>query len=196
MAILNAYLVPKYDYDTADFGEGDGYFVGLEVAKFLKESVDGVAEFSGVDFWWDAAATSVGPRDLVCYVLGDISQSIVIKHSASKTLPSTAGNTVWSTKLQRMISEVYLDGAMNFAADLQQRDRVLAISIIHEFMHNKLDKYPHKKGATGYVTDIHTTQGKAASQGITYAGGFYDAEDVKLMKAGIAHKVPQYTAAM
>lgn len=196
MAILNAFFVPKYDQATADFGEGDGSFVGLEVAKFLKESIAGVAEFSGVDYWWGAPAASVGPRDLVCYVLGDIGQSIVVKHSATGTLPSKAGNTVWSTRLQRMISEVYLAGAMGYAADLRQRARVLAISIIHEFLHNKLDKHPHPRGSPGYVADIHATAGQAASQGITYAGGFYDAEDVKLMKAGIAHAIPQYTAEM
>ena len=60
MAILNAYLVPKFDYDTANFGEGDGYFVGLTVAQFLKEAIDGVAEFSGADYRWDVSAASVG----------------------------------------------------------------------------------------------------------------------------------------
>ena len=95
-----------------------------------------------------------------------------------------------------MISEVYIAGAMFFAANLGQRDRVLAISIIHELMHNKLDLYPFKKGKSGYVADLHATNGKAASQGITYSGDFYDAEDVKLMAAGIDHQIPQYTAGM
>jgi len=127
-------------------------------------------------------------------MLDSIDQSIVIKHSNPPKLPSEMGNTVWSLKAQRMISEVYIAGAMKYSNGLEQRNRVLAISVIHEFMHNKLDKYPYKKGKAGYVADIHKTAGRAASLGITYAGEFFDSEDVKLMAAGITHKIPQYTA--
>jgi hypothetical protein len=196
MPTLNAFLVPKDNGAESDFGEGDGYFVGLEVVKFLKGAITGVRAFDNADFWWSRTRGSVGQRDLVCYVFDEIGQSIVIKHSKTKTLQSEVGNTVWSPQAQRMISEVYIAGAMKYAADPQQRNRVLAIAIVHEFMHNKLDLYPYTKGAAGYVKDIHTSTGKAARHGITYTGGFYDAEDVKLMSAGIMHQIPQYTAEM
>lgn len=196
MPTLNAFLVPKYNEAKSDFGEGDGYFVGLEVVKFLKDAIAGIPAFDNADYWWSGTRGSVGQCDLVCYVFDEIGQSIVIKHSKTKTLQSEVGNTVWSPQAQKMISEVYIAGAMQFAANMQQRDRVLAIAIIHEFMHNKLDKYPYTRGAAGYVKDIHTSTGKAASQGITYTGGFYDTEDIKLMSAGIVHQIPQYTAEM
>jgi hypothetical protein len=142
MPTLNAFLVPKYDEAKSDFGEGDGYFVGLEVVKFLKDAIAGVRAFDNADYCRSATRGSVGQRDLVCYIFDEIGQSIVIKHSKTKTLPSEVGNTVWSPQAQRMISEVYIAGAMKFAANMQQRDRVLAIAIIHEFKHNKLDRFP------------------------------------------------------
>jgi|HubBroStandDraft_4_1064222.scaffolds.fasta_scaffold250728_1 hypothetical protein len=197
MTTIDVYLVPKYDRTKSDFGEGDGFFVGQRVAEFLKKAATSSGNFDDADFWWSGTSSGVAPIDLVCYVFDSIDQSLVAQHMRpGATLKSKAGNTVWSPKAQAMISEVYIAGAMYFAANLGQRDRVLAISIIHELMHNKLDLYPYKKGKSGFVTDLHATKGKAASQGITYFGDFYDDEDVKLMAAGIGHQIPQYTAAM
>jgi hypothetical protein len=197
MTTIDVYLVPKYDSTKSDFGEGDGFFVGQRVAEFLKQAATSSGKIDDADFWWSGTGTSVGPLDLVCYVFDSIDQSLVAQHMRKgATLKSKAGNTVWSPTAHAMISEVYIAGAMFFAANLGQRDRVLAISIIHELMHNKLDLYPFKKGKSGYVADLHATNGKAASQGITYSGDFYDAEDVKLMAAGIDHQIPQYTAGM
>jgi hypothetical protein len=197
MTTIDVYLVPKYDRTKSDFGEGDGFFVGQRVAEFLKKAATSSGKIDDADFWWSGTSSGVAPIDLVCYVFDSIDQSLVAQHMRpGDTLKSKAGNTVWSPKAQAMISEVYIAGAMYFAANLGQRDRVLAISIIHELMHNKLDLYPYKKGKSGFVTDLHATKGKAASQGITYFGDFYDDEDVKLMAAGIGHQIPQYTAAM
>jgi hypothetical protein len=197
MTTIDVYLVPKYDRTKSDFGEGDGFFVGQRVAEFLKKAATSSGNIDDADFWWSGTSSGVAPIDLVCYVFDSIDQSLVAQHMRpGDTLKSKAGNTVWSPKAQAMISEVYIAGAMYFAANLGQRDRVLAISIIHELMHNKLDLYPYKKGKSGFVTDLHATKGKAASQGITYFGDFYDDEDVKLMAAGIGHQIPQYTAAM
>lgn len=197
MTTIDVYLVPKYDSTKSDFGEGDGFFVGQRVAEFLKQAATSSGKIDDADFWWSGTGTSVGPLDLVCYVFDSIDQSLVAQHMRKgATLKSKAGNTVWSPTAHAMISEVYIAGAMFFAANLGQRDRVLAISIIHELMHNKLDLYPFKKGKSGYVADLHAKNGKAASQGITYSGDFYDAEDVKLMAAGIDHQIPQYTAGM
>jgi hypothetical protein len=197
MTTIDVYLVPKYDRTKSDFGEGDGFFVGQRVAEFLKKAATSSGNIDDADFWWSGTSSGVAPIDLVCYVFDSIDQSLVAQHMRpGATLKSKAGNTVWSPKAQAMISEVYIAGAMYFAANLGQRDRVLAISIIHELMHNKLDLYPYKKGKSGFVTDLHATKGKAASQGITYFGDFYDDEDVKLMAAGIGHQIPQYTAAM
>ena len=197
MTTIDVYLVPKYDRTKSDFGEGDGFFVGQRVAEFLKKAATSCGNIDDADFWWSGTSSSVASIDLVCYVFDSIDQSLVAQHMRpGATLKSKAGNTVWSPKAQAMISEVYIAGAMYFAANLGQRDRVLAISIIHELMHNKLDLYPYKKGKSGFVTDLHATKGKAASQGITYFGDFYDDEDVKLMAAGIGHQIPQYTAAM
>jgi hypothetical protein len=57
-----------------------------------------------------------------------------------------------------------------------------------------------REGKMGILVQLlgHSAEGegKAAFQGITYTGGFYDAEDVKLMSAGIMHQIPQYTAEM
>jgi hypothetical protein len=201
VTILTAYLVPSYDYGTEDFGEGDMFDVGTRVAEFLKKACMSSTKIVGADFSWSGRSVDVGSLDLVCYLLGDIKQSIVNHHKkTTKPLPSDKGNTVWSPKAQRMISEVYIAGSMKYAADLEQRNRVIAIGIIHEFMHNKLDLYPFKKvkGALkpGFVDDLHTTKGKAASQGITYSGDLFDEEDVKLMAAGIEHEIPQYTKKM
>jgi hypothetical protein len=197
MTTIDVYLVPKYDRTKSDFGEGDGFFVGQRVAEFLKKAATSSGKIDDADFWWSGTSSGVAPIDLVCYVFDSIDQSLVAQHMRpGATLKSKAGNTVWSPKAQAMISEVYIAGAMYFAANLGQRDRVLAISIIHELMHNKLDLYPYKKGKSGFVMDLHATKGKAASQGITYFGDFYDDEDIKLMAAGIDHQIPQYTAAM
>jgi hypothetical protein len=57
-----------------------------------------------------------------------------------------------------------------------------------------------REGKMGILVQLldHSAEGegKAASEGITYTGGFYDAEDVKLMSAGIMHQIPQYTVEM
>jgi hypothetical protein len=201
VTILTAYLVPAFDYETADFGEGDMFDVGQNVAQFLKESSAASSKFQGVDFSWEGRSVDVREFDLVCYVFGDISQSIVDKHRKTRgPMASDKGNTVWSPKAHRMISEIYIAGCMKYSANLDQRDRVIAIAIIHEFMHNKLDLYPFKRGKhglkPGFVNDLHTTKGKAASQGITYSGGLYDNDDVKVMAAGIEHEIPQYTKEM
>jgi len=196
MTSINVYLVPKYDETKSNFGEGDAYFIGQRVTKFVKKAAALSGKIDDADFWWSGTRTSVGAYDLVCYVFDSINQSIVAQHMNKGQTLSKGGNTVWSPKAHRMISEVYIAGAQYFSADLDQRARVLAISVIHELMHNKLDKYPYVKGQTGFVKDIHLTKGKAASQGITYKGDFYDTEDVRLMAAGIDHKIPQYTAAM
>jgi hypothetical protein len=147
----------------------------------------GALGIDNADFWWSGTSSGVAPIDLVCYVFDSIDQSLVAQHlRPGATLKSKAGNTVWSPKAQAMISEVYIAGAMYFAANLGQRDRVLAISIIHELMHNKLDLYPYKKRKSAFVTDLHATKGKAASQGITYIGDFYDDDDVRFSFANSA----------
>lgn len=196
MTTINVYLVPKYDETKSNFGEGEGYFIGQRVTEFMNKAATLSGKIDDSDFWWSGTRSSVGAYDLVCYVFDSIDQSLVAQHMNKGQTLSKGGNTVWSPKAQRMISEVYIAGAQLLSADLTQRARVLAISVIHELMHNKLDLYPYKKGKSGFVTDIHATKGKAASQGITYKGDFYDAEDVRLMAAGIDHKIPQYTAAM
>jgi len=201
MTTLTAYLVPAFDYGTADFGEGDMYDVGLEVTEFLRKASKSSTKFVGVDCSWSGQSVDVGTYDLVCYVFGDIGQSIVNNHrKTTGPLASDKGNTVWSPKAQKMISEVYIAGCMKYAANLDQRDRVIAIAIIHEFMHNKLDLYPFKrkegKLLPGYVDNLHVTSGKAAAQGITYTGGLYDENDVVLMAGGIEHGIPQYTKEM
>jgi len=201
VTILTAYLVPAFDYGSADFGEGDMYNVGQNVAGFLKKSTAASSKFQGVDFSWEGRSADVGQNDLVCYVFGDISQSIVDKHRRTHgPMKSDKGNTVWSPKAQRMISEIYIAGCMKYSANLEQRDRVISIAIIHEFMHNKLDLYPFKRDShglkPGFVADLHATTGKAASQGIAYYGGLYDDDDVALMAAGIEHEIPQYTKEM
>jgi hypothetical protein len=66
MPTLNAFLVPKYNGAKSDFGEGDGYFVGLEVVKFLKDAIGWVCAFDNADYWWSGTRGSVGQRDLVC----------------------------------------------------------------------------------------------------------------------------------
>jgi hypothetical protein len=201
VTILTAFLVPSYDYDTADFGEGDMFDVGKQVADFLKKACKTSTKFIDVDFTWSGRSVDVAKHDLVCYLFGDIKDSLVDKHRTTKgPMASDKGNTVWSPKAQRMISEVYIAGSMKYAANLEQRNRVITIGIIHEFMHNKLDLYPFKrdKGTLkpGFVGDLHKTKGKAASQGITYTGDLYDEEDVKAMAAGIEHEIPQYTKEM
>ncbi len=105
MPTLNAFLVPKYIGAKSDFGEGDGYFVGLEVVKFLKDAIAGVRAFDNADYWWSGTRGNVGQRDLVCYVFDEIGQSIVIKHSKTQTLQSEVGNTVWSPQAQRRMRE-------------------------------------------------------------------------------------------
>lgn len=201
MTTLTAYLVPAFDYGSADFGEGDMFEVGGHVAGFLQKACKPSTKFTGADYSWEGRSVDVGGADLVCYVFGDIGQSIVDKHrKTTSALASDKGNTVWSPQAHKMISEVYIAGSMKYAADLPQRNRVIAIGIIHEFMHNKLDLYPFKKKdgklLAGYVDNLHTTKGKAASQGITYSGGLYDDEDVALMAAGLEHEIPQYTKEM
>ena len=63
MTILNAYLVPKYDEDNPEFGEGDGFFVGLQVVEFLNKAISAasVKELSMADFWWSQTG-KVGPQ--------------------------------------------------------------------------------------------------------------------------------------
>ncbi len=201
MTILTAYLVPSYDYGTADFGEGDMFDVGTRVAEFLKKACKSSTKIIGADFSWSGRSVDVGKYDLVCYLFGDIKESIVDKHRTTKgPMASDKGNTVWSPKAQRMISEVYIAGSMKYAANLEQRNRVITIGIIHELMHNKLDLYPFKKAKgtlkPGFVDDLHKTRGKAAAKGITYTGDFFDQEDVASMAAGIEHEIPQYTKEM
>ena len=135
---LSLLVPPKYDRTKSDFGEGDGFFVGQRVAEFLKKAATSSGNIDDADFWWSGTSSGVAPIDLVCYVFDSIDQSLVAQHMGpGATLKSKAGNTVWSPEAQAMISEVYIAGAMYFAANLGQRDRVLAISIIHELMHNR-----------------------------------------------------------
>jgi hypothetical protein len=66
MPTLNAFLILKYNGTKSDFGEDDGYFVGLEIVKFLKDAIAGVRAFDNADYWWSGTRGSVGQRDLVC----------------------------------------------------------------------------------------------------------------------------------
>ena len=66
MPTLNAFLILKYNGTKSDFGEDDGYFVGLEIVKFLKDAIAGVRAFDNADYWWSGMRGSVGQRDLVC----------------------------------------------------------------------------------------------------------------------------------
>jgi hypothetical protein len=117
VAKLNLFLVPKYDAGKSDFGEGDGYFVGLEAVRFLNEACAGSDVFDMADYWWSGNKGSVGSRDLVCYVFANINQSLVDKHrTTTGPMASEIGNTVWSPTAKKMISEVYIAGAMKFAA--------------------------------------------------------------------------------
>lgn len=186
MVILNLYLQQKYSGSTEDFGEGDGYFVGLALIEFFDQVCESSRIFERSDFWWNHGPGEPTDRDLVCYLLPGQRDSIVQNHTSDSLGP--AGSTVWSTTANRMISEIYMSATTGDAA----RARLVANLIIHEWLHNKLDAHPSR----AVIRDVHTIRGGSVSGGTVNSSMRPSAADITTMRRGLGVSIPQFTASM
>ncbi len=184
MATLRVFLVYHMNRDRMNFGEGDGYYVGQQIKSFLDDVCAGSKVFTDSDYFSDATADAVGRRDLVCYILERRRDSIVSARTG--TTPSKNGATAWSTNDHAMISEVYMDTF----GDYDDRYDQMAVCIMHELMHNKLDAHPSRS----VFSDIHTDiRGGVLCKETINASASPSAADVKAMRRGIGLEIAQYT---
>jgi hypothetical protein len=183
--VLNVHLISRFSYDREDIGEGGLYQVGLHLIEFFDQVIRGVPAFSGSDFWYNSEAGQVGSKDLVCYMLTSSGRSIVANHTSDPLGP--AGSTIWSTRTNAMISEIYMDATTGDAS----RPRLLANLIIHELMHNKLDAHPSR----AVMSDIHSIRnGRVSTGGPISSATTPSPEDIAAMRRGINLSIPQHTA--
>ena len=183
MTILQVYLMPRFDRSYFNFGEGDMYATGLYLTDYLNTVCSGVTGFDSADFHWEGSASSVRDTDLVCYVLADQSRSIVARHSSDPL--GGGGSTVWSTRANAMISEVYMMAVEGDAS----RSRLLANLIFHELMHNKLDSHP----THSILPDVHAIPNGRLSRIPVNSSMRPSDADVAAMRRGIRPSMPQYT---
>jgi hypothetical protein len=186
MVILQLFLQQKYDNGREDFGEGDGYFVGLALMEFFDAACRGSGVFDRSDYWWNHGPGEPGPRDLVCYLLPGPNRSIARNHTTDPL--GAGGSTVWSTTAGAMISEIYMSATTGDAA----RSRLVANLIIHEWLHNKLDAHPSRS----VLRDVHGIRGGSVSTGTVNSSMRPSAADIAAMRRGLGVAIPQFTAAM
>lgn len=138
------------------------------------------ATFSGITVV--TGSTSVGPKDLLCYIVSSVSSSAISSWAAVTGGDNVTGNTLCDADGKISASEVYLDIATKNADNL---GNMLANIIFHEFMHNKECADPDT---------VHDSGGG----GLAAAGGIKDYMDINpdnvtFMKTRIARDIKQWT---
>jgi hypothetical protein len=180
---LRLLLVPKFDLSSDNFGEGDAYVTGTTLTDYIKPCIAST-KFSSVDFWYDAAASSVTSDDLVSYIVARQYNSIIQSRIPGSQL-GPGGSTVWSTRDSGMISEVYFDTTRGDS----DRSKLVANMIFHEWLHNRLDAGMH------VIQDVHNTP-----NGVLTTGGAISSRmspnnvDVAAMRRGLNNPVAQYAS--
>jgi hypothetical protein len=183
MAELKIFLVQKFA-NNPDWGEGDGYYIALKVLGFLQDVIKGSGAFDSVDYTFEGTRNAVGQRDVVCYLVKDKRDSLVAKNTSQPL--GKNGSTFFATS--GMISEVYLDAAGTY----NDRDDILAVNVMHELMHNKLDAHPDKN----VFADIHKINGASIALETTNASSTPSSADIGAMRKGIGLAIPQFTGGM
>lgn len=199
MAVLNLILVPKFSAERMMFGEGWQYATSIELMDYFKPCLTGTS-YSSVDYWWDRTASGVTNLDLVCYLLEDSADSILVKHGGARMSElGSSGSTAWSNSQQAMICEVYLTsiirgGDPRGGADAA-RDWAVANTIFHELMHSRLDAGPGP-----VLRNVHSLPGGTLGTGdaINSSMRASDADKAAMRQGLIAHKagMKQFTGAM
>jgi hypothetical protein len=130
------------------------------------------------DVRWSFAKSDISENDLVCYIVGTPSNSVIkakgfAQPAASKTPNRDAGLTVVGDT-RGNISEVYLTG--------KAIPKELANLICHELMHNKCN----------LGNEMHGKPNVNMGSSPTGESSFFAAGDLVLLKPVLATKVKQY----
>jgi hypothetical protein len=139
------------------------FVVGTYLKTWFDEVCNKTRRFGKSSFSWRPILGGIEDWELLVYILPSQKQSIVAKYSTIPTTKDADGNVIPPTgatfahPTRGIISEVYFDMVEGDA----YQDRLLAILVFHEWMHNKLDAVPVAPVLPGGVHNLHG--GKASS---------------------------------
>jgi len=176
VGISDADLTSTYFFDTAR-QQLTADWVKYRFAYVISQTP--AAKGVSPDVRWNFAKTDISEYDLVCYIVGTASNSVIkakgfAQPVAGKTPSLDAGLTVVGDT-RGNVSEVYLTG--------KSIPKELANIICHELMHNKCN----------LGNEMHRKPNVNMGSSPTGESNFFAAGDLALLKPVLATKVKQYT---